>query len=100
MSERLSTFMSLLLTKEHEKCLNQYLHMLNQMSFPLVLSLRLVRNPSEERFQTSWNDKNKSGFWTDPRQARTRARMTFSAQILYPATTKSNMCALRVFSCL
>jgi hypothetical protein len=38
--------------------------MLNHLSFPLVLSLRLVRNLSEERFQTSWNDKNKSGFPT------------------------------------
>ena len=41
------------------------------MSFPLVGSLRLVRNPSdlfgiEERFQTSWNDKIKK----DSGQAR------------------------------
>ena len=28
-----------------------------------VQSLRLVRNPSEERFQTSWNDNDKPGFW-------------------------------------
>jgi hypothetical protein len=34
------------------------------VSLPLVGSLRLVRNPSEERFQTRWNDKMDEGFWT------------------------------------
>jgi hypothetical protein len=58
--------------------------MLNQLSFPIVLSLRLVRNPSafsvipsakggcsesffKEGFPASGNDELDEGFWTDPR---------------------------------
>jgi hypothetical protein len=48
--------------------------MLNQLPFPLVGSLRLVRNPSGERFQTSWNDKMDEGFWSDPRRGEDKSQ--------------------------
>jgi hypothetical protein len=82
------------------KIVQLYLYMLNHLSFPLdaslreeshrlVVSLWLVRNRSlfmsfrlvryltlrfEEGFQTSWNDKNNIGFWTDPRQGEDKSQ--------------------------
>jgi len=55
--------------KARDSHLAHYLHMLTQLSFPPVVSLRLARNLSDlsgiqERFQTSWNDKYELGFWT------------------------------------
>jgi len=52
---------------------------LTRSSFPLDVSLRLVRNLSElsgiqERFQTSWNDKYELGFRIDPRQSEDKSQ--------------------------